>query len=89
LDITSPAASLSALSVFSAEIVLYCRENKFPMAKVAYLGNDINDKEAMEAIGITFCPADAHESIIKILDYVLKTNGGDGVIRKLLDLINK
>ena len=72
-----------------AEIVRYCRENKFPMDKVAYLGNEINDKEAMEAIGITFCPADAHESIIEISDHVLNTKGGDGVIRELLDLIIK
>ena len=72
-----------------AEIVRYCRENKFPMDKVAYLGNDLNDKEAMEAIGITFCPADAHESIIEISDHVLNTKGGDGVIRELLDLISK
>jgi len=59
------------------------------MDKVAYLGNDTNDKEAMEAIGITFCPADAHENIIDISDYVLNTKGGDGVIRELLDLIIK
>ena len=60
-----------------------------PIDKVAHLGNDINDKEAMEAIGITFCPADAHESIIEISDHVLNTKGGDGVIRELLDLIIK
>ena len=59
------------------------------MQNVAYVGNDINDKEAMETVGITFCPADAHESIKKISDHVLKTKGGHGVIRELLDFIIK
>tara|TARA_B100000315_G_C14546007_1_gene573264 strand:- start:205 stop:669 length:465 start_codon:yes stop_codon:yes gene_type:complete len=71
------------------EIARYCQERKISLDKVAYLGNDINDKEAMEAVGTTFCPADSHESITKISDHVLKTNGGDGVIRELLDLIIK
>ena len=51
------------------------------------MGNDINDKEAMEISGVTFCPSDAHESIIAISDHALNTKGGDGVIRELLELI--
>ena len=47
------------------------------------------DKEVMKISGITFCPSDAHESIKAISDYVLKTKGGQGVIRELLDLITK
>jgi 3-deoxy-D-manno-octulosonate 8-phosphate phosphatase KdsC-like HAD superfamily phosphatase len=38
-------------------------------------------------VGITFCPSDAYESILKISDYVLNTKGGDGVIRELYDII--
>ena len=54
---------------------------------VAYVGNDINDKEAMEIAGVSFCPADAHESIKAISDHVLKMRGGNGVVRELLDFI--
>ena len=53
----------------------------------AYIGNDINDKDAMEIAGLTFCPSDAHESIKAISDHILKTKGGSGVIRELLDLL--
>ena len=65
----------------------YCQANNIDLQKVAYVGNDINDKEAMEIAGITFCPADAYESIKVISDHVLKTKGGYGVIRELFDLI--
>jgi len=66
----------------------YSRENNFDLKEVAYIGNDINDKDVMETVGVTFCPSDAHESIIAISNYVLKTKGGHGVIRELLDFIN-
>jgi 3-deoxy-D-manno-octulosonate 8-phosphate phosphatase (KDO 8-P phosphatase) len=66
----------------------YCRENDIDLKNVAYVGNDINDKNVMENTGLTFCPADAHESIKNISDHVLKTKGGHGVIRELFDLIN-
>ena len=67
----------------------FCKNNNYDLQNVAYIGNDINDKDVMEIVGITFCPADAHQSILNISDYILKTKGGDGVIRELLDLINK
>ena len=59
------------------------------LKQTAFVGNDFNDKEAMEIAGVTFCPADAHKSIKSISDHVLKTKGGDGVIRELLDLLKK
>ncbi len=68
-------------------IMDYCNKNNIDKQYVAYVGNDINDKEAMEISGVTFSPADAHEDIKVISDHVLKTKGGDGVIRELLDLI--
>ena len=67
----------------------FCKENKYKLQNVAFVGNDINDKEVMEVVGITFCPNDAHESIKNISNHILKTKGGDGVIRKLLDVVNK
>ena len=66
----------------------YCKENDIDLKNVAFVGNDINDKNVMENTGLTFCPADAHESIKKISDYVFKAKGGHGVIRELFDLIN-
>jgi len=65
----------------------YCQKNGVNINDVAYIGNDINDKDAMEIARIRFCPADAHETIKEISDRVLNRNGGDGVIRELLDIL--
>ena len=65
----------------------YCQKKDIQNLQVAYVGNDINDRDAMAITGFSFCPADAHETIKEISNHVLKRNGGDGVIRELLDLI--
>ena len=67
--------------------IAYCKKNDIDLKNVAYIGNDINDKDAMETVGITFCPSDAHDSIKGISNHILETKGGNGVIRELLDLI--
>ena len=67
---------------------IYCKKNDLDLKNIAYVGNDINDKEAMEIVGYSFCPADAHGSIKKISNHILDTKGGNGVIRELLDFIN-
>jgi YrbI family 3-deoxy-D-manno-octulosonate 8-phosphate phosphatase len=70
-------------------LIDYCKSNNIDLRQTAFVGNDINDIGVMEIVGVTFCPADAHESIKKISDYTLNKKGGQGVIRELLDYILK
>ena len=70
------------------ELLAYCQKNNFDLKNVAYIGNDINDEEAMRIAGVTFCPADAHQNIKTISSHILKTKGGQGVVRELFDFIN-
>ena len=69
-------------------LINFCQKNDYELDYVAYVGNDINDKEVMGIVGFTFCPVDAHGSIKKISNHILDTKGGNGVIRELLDFIN-
>ena len=64
-----------------------CKKINIELDQVIYVGNDINDKEAMEIAGITICPADAHESIKNISNHIFTKRGGDGVVRELYDFI--
>jgi len=68
-------------------LINYCIKNDIDLQFTAFVGNDINDKEAMEVAGVTFCPSDAHESIKNISDNVLNTKGGDGLIREFFDIL--
>ena len=70
-------------------LLKYCQLNEIDLDDIIYVGNDINDKDAMEVAGTTFCPSDAHESIKEISTYKLKNKGGEGVVRELLNFLNK
>jgi len=65
----------------------FCKENNYNQNNIAFVGNDINDIEAMKISGYSFCPADAHGSIKDVCNFVLGSKGGDGVIRELFDII--
>ena len=78
--------------VDNKQIVLtdYCSQNKIQIETVAFVGNDINDKDAMEMVGYSFCPSDAHKSVKEISDHTFQAKGGCGVIRELFEyLTNK
>jgi 3-deoxy-D-manno-octulosonate 8-phosphate phosphatase (KDO 8-P phosphatase) len=62
-----------------------CRSRGIDPARVLYVGNDVNDLEAMQAVGHRVCPCDAHASIRAISDPVLAAAGGAGVVRELAD----
>jgi len=57
----------------------------FKLNRVLYLGNDLNDFYAMKLCGFSACPSDSHRKIIEISDVELKTAGGKGVVRELLE----
>ena len=66
-------------------LIKYCLEKNYSLDKVVFIGNDINDQEAMELVGRSYCPSDSHEEIKRIATKILKTKGGDGVIREFYD----
>lgn len=63
-------------------------EKRLEKENVVYIGNDINDKSAMMLAGIKIAPSDAHPEIKELADIVLKTKGGDGVVRELADVMS-
>ena len=68
-------------------LIDYCQKYNIDLKNVTYVGNDINDIDAIKIVGYSFCPADAHGSIKKISNLILNTKGGNGVIRELFDLL--
>jgi len=55
------------------------------LKETLYIGNDLNDLEAMQFIGFPVCPNDAYKEIREISKLILSVNGGYGVIRELFD----
>ena len=56
-------------------------------SEIAFIGNDINDVECLEAAGLSFAPADAHATALTAADIILTRNGGHGALRELADYL--
>ncbi len=63
----------------------YCRKSNYDLKKVVYVGNDINDLEAMKLVGYAFAPQDANIQVKNIAMIVTEKKGGDGVIKEIYD----
>ena len=61
------------------------KKEGFDLQNILYVGNDLNDYRVMELCGYAVCPSDSHEMIKLISTVILKSKGGDGVVRELLE----
>lgn len=68
-------------------------ENQCNGDAVAYIGDDLNDFEAMQYVksygGVVACPADATPEIVEISDFIATANGGCGAVREFIDWLIK
>ena len=67
----------------------YLHEHNLPAREIVYIGNDLNDLDAMRLVGFSVCPADAHEAVREHCDLVLSKKGGHGAVRELCELALK
>ena len=67
-----------------------CAELGIDLSEVAYIGDDVNDLELLQAVGFAACPNDAHPNIKKIGNIkILSQNGGHGAVREFIDYLIK
>ena len=60
---------------------------QIPLQDVAYMGDDVNDLETLQAVGFSATPADGIASVRKAVDYVCRCKGGEGAVREVVDMI--
>jgi 3-deoxy-D-manno-octulosonate 8-phosphate phosphatase (KDO 8-P phosphatase) len=57
--------------------------------QVCYVGDDLPDLPALEAVGLAACPADAVTEVKKAAHLVTRATGGTGAIREVVEVILK
>jgi N-acylneuraminate cytidylyltransferase len=55
----------------------------------AYVGNDLNDLECLNLVGLRMAPSTSHDEVIKVADFVLSANPGDGLVREACEFVLK
>ncbi|WP_447971122.1 KdsC family phosphatase [Nitrospira sp. M1] len=71
------------LSVLQALVSKY----DISLNEVAYMGDDVNDLEALRNVGFAATPADGMDSVRSVVHYICRHNGGNGAVREVADLI--
>lgn len=62
-------------------------ERGLDLAEVAYMGNDVNDLECMQAAGVAIAPADSHPEALRSAALVTTAIGGFGAVREVCDVL--
>jgi YrbI family 3-deoxy-D-manno-octulosonate 8-phosphate phosphatase len=70
-----------------AVLTTLAKKYGFSLDQVAYIGDDVNDLEALRAVGFSAAPADAMPSVLKAVHYICAKKGGEGAVREVADLI--
>lgn len=65
------------------------KNKKLKLEEIAFIGDDINDLEAMKMVGFKGCPLDASSEIKEISDFVSTQKGGEGAVREIIEEILK
>ena len=70
-------------------LMSYMAAHDLSPENVAYIGDDLNDYEAMSLCGFKACPEDAVYEIRELCDYVSSCRGGHGAARDVCEHILK
>ncbi len=52
-----------------------------------FMGDDIPDLDAFDAVGIKVCPADATPELRQLADYISPKSGGNGCVRDIIEKV--
>ncbi|GBE29874.1 MAG TPA: hypothetical protein ENH10_10790 [Bacteroidetes bacterium] len=64
-------------------------ETGFSPEQTVYIGDDLFDIPVLRSVGVSMAPSDAHEEVLAMVDVVIETPGGHGVIREAVEAIVK
>lgn len=69
----------------ASALIAFGSKHGIALTDIAFMGDDINDLEALRLVGLPAAPADAHERVREVARYVSSQCGGNGAVRDLLD----
>ncbi len=65
----------------------FAERRRLALSEVCFMGDDVNDLEAMRIAGLAAAPAGAVPAVLKEASFVSAKPGGNGAVRELVDAI--
>jgi 3-deoxy-D-manno-octulosonate 8-phosphate phosphatase (KDO 8-P phosphatase) len=66
---------------------MIARKLRITAARIAYIGDDINDIPLLELTGFSAAPADAADEVKRMVNHVTTALGGAGAVREICDML--
>ena len=61
-----------------------CKKKNIKLNELAFIGDEINDLNLIENVGLSACPSDAANYIKKEVNWIMTKKGGDGAYREFV-----
>jgi 3-deoxy-D-manno-octulosonate 8-phosphate phosphatase (KDO 8-P phosphatase) len=72
-----------------SEMTNFVLQNNLKFENIAYIGDDFNDFDVIQKVGLSATPADGIEELKNIVDYACSKKGGEGAFREFCEFIIK
>jgi 3-deoxy-D-manno-octulosonate 8-phosphate phosphatase (KDO 8-P phosphatase) len=70
-------------------IIKIVEEENLELSQIAYVGDDITDIPVLKIVGFSSCPANACADVKNVAKFVSSLDGGNGVVREVIEIIMK
>jgi 3-deoxy-D-manno-octulosonate 8-phosphate phosphatase (KDO 8-P phosphatase) len=87
------AAKLAITDVYkgckdkAAALRAFAQSRHFELGEICFMGDDVNDLDALRLAGFAAAPADAHDAARRAAVFVTSRPAGRGAVRELVDLL--
>ena len=65
----------------------FSRNMRISFDRIAFIGDDVNDLEALALAGVSAAPSTAQPVVIEAVGLVMEKGGGRGAVRQLVELL--
>jgi 3-deoxy-D-manno-octulosonate 8-phosphate phosphatase (KDO 8-P phosphatase) len=69
----------------AAALHSFAKSHDLPISEICFMGNDVNDLEAMQIAGLSAAPSDAEEAARRTASFIAPRGGGKGAVRDLIE----
>lgn len=70
-------------------LLAFAARHKLELHSIAFMGDDVNDVNALRQAGLAAVPATAAPEAVHVSQFIARQTGGNGAVRELIDAVRR
>ncbi len=70
-------------------LLAFAARHKLELQSIAFMGDDVNDVNALRQAGLAAVPATAAPEAVHVSQFIARQPGGNGAVRELIDAVRR